>query len=374
LQWKREYVSFDKFIHDMFLWLSDNTNRWIVLSGVVILVGLFSYFGLRNRSRFRAIGLGALIVSVLLFVQIWAMLITDINYLPQIYRGVVWTVFSAVGVYFASVLFRKMLVSQSLELEKRHKIRSVISWASLVVFIILLVMIWSEWFTDIGMFLGILGAGLAMSMQETLLCIAGWCLLMLRKTYDIGDRVEINSQVGDVIDINLFQTTLLEVGHWVDAEQSTGRMLILPNSDLFRHHIMNYTKGFPFIWNELSITVTYESDWEEAKKIVLQQAEEEAEKIAEEVDRQIRAMQSNYAIHYERLQPIVYTSIADSGITLTLRHLCPVRKRRPMAHAISEAILHEILRHPKIDFAYPTSRIVRNTEEGKSALGGPLKP
>jgi small-conductance mechanosensitive channel len=127
----------------------------------------------------------------------------------------------------------------------------------------------------------------------------------------------------------------------------------------------NYTKGFPFIWNEQTIVVTFESDWKRAKAIILQQAQEEAEKIETEVRRQIQTMQSEYAIRYRHLTPIVYTQIADQGVALTLRYLCPVRKRRGMAHAVNEGILEDFAREPDIELAYPTTRFYDAQREHK---------
>jgi len=133
---------------------------------------------------------------------------------------------------------------------------------------------------------------LALSLQETLVCVAGWLLLVVRRPYDIGDRIEIDHRIGDVIDISVFQTSMLEVGNWVKADQSTGRILIIPNSMVIRHPVYNYTKGFPFVWNELAVTVTFESDWEHAEQLMLEQAEVEAEKLQGEVKRQIAKMRA----------------------------------------------------------------------------------
>ncbi len=191
---------------------------------------------------------------------------------------------------------------------------------------------------------------------------------MLKRPFDLGDRVEVNGRTGDVIDVGAFHTTLLEVGEWVKGDQSTGRIVFIPNSEVFRHSVTSYTKGFPFIWSEFSVVVTYESDWQAAKDILLSQAEAEAQTIRAEVMERIRAMQHRYAIHYEHLTPTVYTTIADQGIELTLRFLSPVRQRRTIAHRIAEGILQAFAARKDIDFAYPTTRIYRNLEEGKSAI------
>jgi small-conductance mechanosensitive channel len=262
------------------------------------------------------------------------------------------------------------MLKEETEIEARHKIRGFSTWLGVAIFIVATILIWADYIGDVGVFLGIVGAGVALSMQETLLCIVGWGILQVRKSYDIGDRIEIDGRIGDVIGISVFQTTMLEVGNWVDADQSTGRLLITPNSMVLRHAVYNYTKGFPFIWNEFSTIVTFESDWRQAKDIMLSYAQEEDRKFDEEVERRIKDMQHQYAIRYGQLDPIVYTTIADNGVRLTLRFLSPVRQRRAMLHKISENILDALIQHRDIDFAYPTTRFYSNREEGKAGTGG----
>lgn len=290
--------------------------------------------------------------------------------------GLIWTVAAGIGISFLNLAVRRAVLRNVTAIEERHRIRSRLGWLSAVAFFVVTGLIWAGFLSDMNLstFLGIVGAGVALSLQETLLCLAGWLLIIIRKPFDIGDRVEIDGRIGDVIDIRVFQTTLLEVGNWVGADQSTGRLLVVPNSMVFRHPVYNYTEGFPFLWNEISSIVTFESDWEQAKGIMLDQALEEGERIREEMSRQIKAMQGKYAIHFERLTPIVYTSIADNGVRLTLRYLTPARQRRATSHRIAENILKEFIKHRRIDFAYPTTRWFSNPTEGKPEAGGPPEP
>ena len=281
---------------------------------------------------------------------------------------IILTIVAAVTIYAIARVLRRALLVRAVDLEKRHSVRRTVSWISVLFFFAVAALIWAKQIGSLGVFLGIIGAGLALSLQEALLCVAGWMLIITKRPFVVGDRVEINKCIGDVIDISIFQITLLEIGNWVDADQSTGRILILPNSDVFRHGIYNYTKGFPFIWNEFSTVVTFESDWRAAKELMLQQAQEEAEKIEGQVSHQIKDMQSHYAIQYEHFGPIVYTSIAANGVQLALRYLSPVRKRRATTHRIAEGILDAFVGHPEIDLAYPTTRIFRNAEEGREHL------
>jgi len=290
----------------------------------------------------------------------------------RIHGNILWTLVAVVVVSITARLVEHALVRRASDLEGKHKARRAVSWIRAIVLVICIVPIWVTGAQQLGLFLGFVGAGVALSLQETLLCIAGWMLIVIKKPFDVGDRIEISGLVGDVIDIRMFQISILEVGNWVGAEQSTGRILNIPNSAVFRGFNANYTQGFPFIWNEHTIVVTFESDWRQAKEIILKQAEEEADKIESEVRRQIDAMRGRYAIRYAHLRPTAYTHIADHGVALTLRYLCPVRKRRGFAHLINEGILEDFARTDSITLAYPTTRFYDASREGNSTGHGRL--
>lgn len=283
----------------------------------------------------------------------------------RIHSNMLWTLVVVVAVFIVGRVLEHALVRRATDLEGRHKARRAIAWIRAIVLVICIVPIWTTGAGQFGLFLGFVGAGVALSLQETLLCIAGWMLIVIKKPFDVGDRIELSGLIGDVIDIRVFQTSVLEVGNWVGAEQSTGRILNIPNSAVFRRFNANYTRGFPFIWNEQTIIVTFESDWKRAKEIMSKQAVEEAGKIENEVRRQIEAMKGQYAIRYDHLNPTVYTHIADHGVGLTLRYLCPARKRRDFARRINEGILEDFTREPSIALAYPTTRFYDAAREGR---------
>lgn len=329
-----------------------------------------------NRRLLR--GAMAFLLAVVL-VTLWAAVLTETpaGGTPEamtLLRKLLWTVALAVGVYIAAAAIQRLITKNLTGIEAKHRARLATSWLGIGVFVVGATIVWAAGAGDLGIFLGLVGAGVALSLQETLLCMVGWLVLIIRRPYDIGDRIEIDSMIGDVIGVSALQTTMLEVGNWIAADQSTGRMLIIPNSMVIRRAIYNYAKGFPFIWDELSILVTFESDWHEAENLLLAAAEVESDKIAPEVRRQITRMQQHYAIRYQHFTPVVYTSIAGNGVDLTLRYLCPIRERRAVTHRISRNVLEALAERTDIDFAYPTTRIFRNNEEGKPGAGGPPRP
>jgi small-conductance mechanosensitive channel len=217
----------------------------------------------------------------------------------------------------------------------------------------------------------LLSAGIAIALKDPITDIAGWLFILWRKPFEVGDRIQIGTHAGDVIDIRIFQFTIIEVGNWVDADQSTGRIMHVPNSMVFREVLANYTARFNYIWHEIGILVTFESNWQSAKQILERILAEQAEHITPEASRRIKEATKKYMIFYKNLKPIVYTSVKDSGVMLTMRFLCNPRQRRMYTNKIWEEILMAFGKADDIDFAYPTQRFYNNIVEGKAKAGPP---
>jgi small-conductance mechanosensitive channel len=153
----------------------------------------------------------------------------------------------------------------------------------------------------------------------------------------------------------------------VDADQSTGRLVSVPNSHIFTQPIYNYTRGFHYIWNEISVLVTFESNWRKAQKIILTAAQEGVDELQEQFRTQIRRMARRYMILYQHVTPIVYPRILDSGVQLTLRYLAEPKRRRGTEARLTAQILDAFAAEPDIEFAYPTTRFYDATREGKAS-------
>ncbi|GMQ81428.1 MAG: mechanosensitive ion channel [Rhodothermia bacterium] len=211
--------------------------------------------------------------------------------------------------------------------------------------------------SDVLILLTVIGAGAVIALRDVLLSIAGWIKISVLSSFREGDRVEINGVQGDVIDIRMMRTTLMEIGGWVDADQSTGRLVHIPNSWIFEHAVYNYSRSFNFIWNEFPITITFSSDWQAARDIMLGFAEESAAIVEQEARKEIHKLSKDFLVHYSILTPFVYVRVVENGIRLTLRYLCDVRKRRGTEHALAVSVLDSFMDHGSIAFAYPALHI-----------------
>jgi small-conductance mechanosensitive channel len=198
--------------------------------------------------------------------------------------------------------------------------------------------------------------------------MVSWAFILIRQPFKVGDRIQIGKVAGDVIDIRLFQFSIMEIGNWVDAEQSTGRIIHIPNGIIFTEPQANYTAEFQYIWNEIPVLVTFESDWKKAKHILADIVNHHGILLSTEAEKQIKEAAKRFLIFYNKLTPIVYTSVKDSGVMLTLRYMCNPRERRSIEEKIWEDILNKFAECNDIDFAYPTQRFYNNSTEGKKDL------
>ncbi len=209
----------------------------------------------------------------------------------------------------------------------------------------------------IAAFIALTSAGLAVALRELFVDFTGWLFIIWRHPFGVGDRIQIGTWAGDVVDIRWFQFTILEITNWVDADQSTGRVVHIPNGMVFREPLANYTRGFAYVWNEIPVRLTFDSDWRKAKAILLQIAEPHSREAAAEAERHLREEVREYLIFYNNFAPAVYTRGREFGILLTLRYLCRPRQRRGTEHTIWEEILTAFAAEPDIHFAYPTWRV-----------------
>ena len=250
----------------------------------------------------------------------------------------------------------------------RYQWRKRTTYVAVIVSVLMVGRIWFQALDSLATFLGLLSAGLAIALRDLVADLAAWIFILWRKPFEVGDRIQIGDHSGDVIDIRIFQFTLLEIGEWVHADQSTGRVIHIPNWKVFSETQASYTKGFRFIWNEIPVLVTFESDWRAAKGILTDIANRHAESQSEEAQQQLRNASSRFMIFYSTLTPKVWTKVEDSGVLLTMRYLCDPRRRRGSEEAIWEDILDAFAARSDIDFAYPTRRFYDNRTEGKPEL------
>jgi len=253
-----------------------------------------------------------------------------------------------VGLYIINRYTMRIIRKKEYDPAKHFTLQKIVKFVVMTLFFISLPIIWQGSSSKILSSIGFITAGLAIAMRDVILNVIGYLYILNGSPFKIGDRIEISEQIGDVIDIRLLQFSILEVGKRVNGEQSTGRIIHIPNMFVFNFPLANYEKGFKFIWNELMIPIDRNSNWELAKELIYKLVEEQNAEIIEEAQAQIDAAGKDYLIYYANLTPIIYTEFKDNKIILTVRYLCEPRKARMTEHVLWEALLKMLKQYEEI--------------------------
>jgi small-conductance mechanosensitive channel len=236
-----------------------------------------------------------------------------------------------------------------------YRTRKALSYTITVIGLIVVASIWFDG-SGIVTYIGFLTAALAIALGDVVKNLAGWLYIVLRRPFRLGDRIELDGRTGDVVDIRVFSFTLLEVGGRV--RQVTGSMLHMPNGKVFTQPLTNYSQGFSYIWHEVPVLVTFESDWEAAEALVLEAVQKASAAISPDaVAAQLRQTATEYRFHITDLAPSTIVTAQDSGILITGRLLVAARGgRRAAEQEVWRYLLKAFAGHDGIDLAYPTVR------------------
>lgn len=201
----------------------------------------------------------------------------------------------------------------------------------------------------VGISAGFMGMVLGWSLQAPVTGIAAWLMIILKRPFKIGDRVVIAGIIGDVTDVTLTHIVLNQVGGTVGGEERSGRAVLIPNAIMFGQVIMNYTLQESYILDEVPVRITFESDWEEAERILLDAAREVTRDIIEKTGE----------------EPFIRAEFFESGVLMRLRYKVEPPRRQEVSTQIVRRIFQEFKKNPKVEFCYPRSEI---TYEWKGRL------
>jgi small-conductance mechanosensitive channel len=274
----------------------------------------------------------------------------------SVIKYIVWVVIIAFGISFIRRLLKKNLP----DTDVRYKSQKAVEILGYVLIILLTVSYFTGNIKDFTLAIGLLTAGITITLQELILSIAGSFYIFFVKVYNPGDRIEINGIKGDVIDIDSIYTTLMEIGQWVSSDNYSGRIVKLSNSFVFKGPIYNYSRDFPFIWDEFNIPIRYGSDVELAKSIVIKIASEVLSDFVSESLSNWQNVVSKYYIEDAQVEPTLAISMTDNWIQFNLRYIVDYKKRRFTKHTLNEKIGKAIQEtNGKVQLASATFEIVK---------------
>lgn len=217
--------------------------------------------------------------------------------------------------------------------------------------------------SDYTIVIGLFTAGLTFTLQELILSIAGSFYIFFVRVYKPGDRIEINGIKGDVIDIDSIYTTIMEMGEWVTSDNYSGRIVKISNAFVFKGPIKNYSMDFPFVWDDVNVLITHESDVELAKKLILEIAESQLSDYAQNSKAKWEEMVKRYYIENATIDPTIAINLTDNWIEVNLRYITDYKRRRATKHELFDAIQKAVRQtHGKVLLASTTLQLLKIPE------------
>jgi small-conductance mechanosensitive channel len=247
---------------------------------------------------------------------------------------------------FVARLLQRGLSAEGLRFWTRQAI-------NLAVALLLVLGVLSIWFDDptrLATGIGLITAGLAFALQKVITALAGYVVILRGDTFTVGDRITMGGVRGDVIALGFIKTTIMEMGQppavqgadpaqWVKSRQYTGRVVTVTNDKVFDEAIYNYTRDFPYLWEELTLPVAYRDDRHRAERILLAAAQKHGLGPSDVPAESLEAMQRKYFVRDVDLEPHVYWRITDNWLELTVRFLTGVYGVRGLKDEMSREVL-----------------------------------
>ncbi len=246
--------------------------------------------------------------------------------------------------------------------KERYRRHQFLNTAIVVAGAIIIALLWARLIGNKGTFFGILGAGLAIALREPLLSIAGGIAIFAGHMYAAGDRIEINKISGDVIDVGFFYTRMMEIGNWISADQATGRIVQFSNSQIFGTPVYNYTQNFAYLWDEVPLPITYDSNLAQARQIMLTAGEEYTREFLNKAEGQLQELRHSFLVPKVELKPHVFVSFDSNYVTLTMRYVVDPKQRRAARSFLFERILKGVGERNDIHFGSTTQDLTLHGE------------
>lgn len=260
-------------------------------------------------------------------------------------------------------LLRRFLKKNISNSSARYKSQKGIEFIGYVLLVILSFSYFTGNIKDFTLAIGLFSAGIAFTLQELILSIAGSIYIFVVKVYRPGDRIEINGIKGDVIDVDSIYTTMMEIGQWVSSDNYSGRIVKLSNAFVFKGPIYNYSQDFPFIWDEFNLPIKYGSDIELAKSIVIEIASKSLSDFTANSKAQWKEIVNKYYVEDAQVEPTLAITLTDNWVQFNLRYIVNYKKRRITKHELNDSIRKAIeSTNGKITLASTTIELVKIPE------------
>ena len=243
--------------------------------------------------------------------------------------------------------------------DARYHVRKFLVFTGYIAAILFLIFIFEDRLWKASVALGFAGAGVVVALQDVIASVAGWFAIGLSRLYSVGDRIQIADIKGDVIDVSIMRTTLIEMGSWVNRDLYNGRIARIPNYIVLKGPIFNYSQGFPFVWDEIRIQLSSSSDHNLARELLLGVGREAVKDYMQEAQRRWQQVTDNYRIDNSQLDPTVTLSVTGGNLDFSLNYIVGYAKRGVVKDKIFTDIVDKVVLSDG-RLTWPTSSTIVN--------------
>ncbi|GGL60739.1 mechanosensitive ion channel family protein [Halocalculus aciditolerans] len=283
---------------------------------------------------------------------VYAYPLVDIAVKVLLVAAVISAVYGGYGVVLS------VLVHEPMSKRRRHKVRSVVQLVFIALGVVAVLGALTDQWVPALVSLGVAGFAITFALQQPLLSLFGWIYIMVKEPYQVGDRVAIEGQKGDIIDVDFLATTLWEVnGELVSTNQPSGRHITIPNSVVLSQPVTNFSRDeFPYVWNEISFQVAFETDLAFTQELLCEVAEEF---LGAEMEANIERYQDlleDTPVELEVAKhPSVNVKQQESWVELRLRYLTRPKQGQKVKNELYARCLDRLNDNPE-RVAFPVSR------------------
>ena len=262
------------------------------------------------------------------------------------------------GAWIIYQILKRIIKRQFKDVTHRHSLRALTRNFLLITAIIMIILVWLRPQQNLAIVIGLAVAGIILTSQSAISSFSGYLLIASSNLYGIGDRISIDNVTGDVMDIGFVRTTIMEVGQWVKADQYTGRIVTISNKALFDNPVFNFTRHWGYLWDEITIPVTYTSDWRRTADIMINLGNQYTAQLQEDAEAKLAKLIDRFPLKQTKVEPSIYFVMTDNWIEITLRFVVDAQERRQVKAQLNRELLQQFEEEENITIASATFDIV----------------
>jgi small-conductance mechanosensitive channel len=227
--------------------------------------------------------------------------------------------------------------------DRRYQVRKMVAAAAYLIILVFITVLFADRLKHVGFAVGLFGAGVVVALQDVIASFGGFIAIEFSNLYRVGDRIQVNETRGDVVDIAVMRTTVMETGNWVSGDLYNGRIVRIPNSAVLKGLVFNYSQGFRFVWDEIKIRLTSGSDHQQARETLLRVTKETVSDYLEEAQASWKWVVENYRIDHPSLEPTVTLQASGGSLEFSLSYIVDYTRRTRVKDQLFTKIIDEVV-------------------------------